>query len=53
MGKAREGTLPAWKQPGRGTLTSEGPGKALLVTAGNRREGQAVGSPGLSSALQK
>ena len=28
-----------------------GPGKALLVTAGNRREGQAVGSPGLSSAL--
>lgn len=53
MDKARQGALPAWKQPGRGALTSEGPGKPLLVIAGNRREGQAVGSPGLSSALQK
>lgn len=38
MDKAREGTPPEWKQPGRGALLSEKLGKALLVTAGSRRE---------------
>lgn len=38
MDKAREGTPPEWKQPGRGALMSEKLGKAPLVTAGSRRE---------------
>ena len=38
MDKAREGTPPELKQPSRGAFMSEKLGKALLVTAGSRRE---------------
>lgn len=41
MDKARGGALPAWKQPGRGAHTSEGPGKAI---EGRARLWAALGS---------
>ena len=55
MDKARKGTLSARKQPGRGTLTSEGAWQGSVGNSRQPKGGPGCGQPWaqLSSALQK